>query len=63
MYLPEGERGAHRRDFALVSRFPGPAGNHIMVLTSGGRNAGLMEVVGTLASAEVVDVHSLVAMP
>lgn len=54
VYSPEGELGAHHRDFALVSRFPGPAGNHIMVLTSGGRNAGLMEVVSTLASAEGV---------
>jgi hypothetical protein len=54
VYAPEGELGAHHRDFALVSRFPGSAGKHIMVLTSGGRNAGLMEVVSTLTSAEGV---------
>jgi hypothetical protein len=54
VYSPEGELGAHHRDYALVSRFPGSAGNQIMVLTSGGRNAGLMEVVSTLTSAEGV---------
>lgn len=51
VYAPEGELGAHHRDYALVSRFPGSAGNHIMVLTSGARNAGLLQVVSTLTSA------------
>src|SRR5512139_2226843 len=54
VYAPEGELGAHHRDFALVSRFAGSAGNHIMVLTSGGRNAGLLEVIGTLTTPQGV---------
>jgi hypothetical protein len=54
IHAPEGELGAHHRDFALVSRFAGPAGNHILVLTSGGRSAGLLEVVSRLTSAEGV---------
>lgn len=63
VYSPEGELGAHHRDYALVSRFTGPSGNHIMVLTSGGRNAGLLEVVSTLTSAEGVKAIEKAAGP
>ncbi|MEO6187051.1 MAG: hypothetical protein ABIP38_15590 [Steroidobacteraceae bacterium] len=51
-YLPEGDLGAHHKDYALVARFPGPTGNSIMVFTSGGRNAGLLQVVRSLTSPE-----------
>lgn len=51
-YAPEGDLGDHRKDYALVSRFAGPAGNSIMVFTSGGRNAGLLQVVRTLTTPE-----------
>lgn len=52
VYMPEGVLGEHHTDYALVARYPGPAGNSIMVFTSGGRNAGLLQVVRSLTSAE-----------
>ena len=52
IYAPEGSLGDHHKDYALVARFPGPAGNGIMVFTSGGRNSGLLQVVRTLTSPE-----------
>jgi hypothetical protein len=52
VFLPEGALGGHRLDYALAAKFTGPEGNHIMILTSGVRNAGLMQVVRTLTSAE-----------
>ena len=52
VYLPEGGLGAHHKDYALVARYPGPAGNSIMIFTSGGRNAGLLQVVRTLTSSD-----------
>ncbi len=55
VYLPEGELGDHHKDYALVARYPGPAGNSIMVFTSGGRNAGLLQVVRTLTTPEGMD--------
>jgi hypothetical protein len=51
-YLPEGELGGHHKDYALVARYPGPNGNSIMVFTSGGRNAGLLQIVHSLTSPE-----------
>jgi hypothetical protein len=49
-FLPEGELGAQHLDYALAARFTGPTGNHILIFTSGGRNAGLLQVVRTLTS-------------
>jgi hypothetical protein len=51
-YLPEGDLGDHHTEYALVARYPGPVGNCIMILTSGGRNAGLVQVVRMLTSPE-----------
>jgi hypothetical protein len=51
-FLPEGELGAQHLDYALAARFDGPTGNHILIFTSGGRNAGLLQIVRTLTSAE-----------
>jgi hypothetical protein len=51
-YQPEGNLGDRHKDYALVARYPGPAGNTIMVFTSGGRSAGLLQVVRTLTTAE-----------
>lgn len=51
-YQPEGSLGDHHKDYALVARYPGPAGNSIMVFTSGGRSAGLSQIVRTLTTAE-----------
>jgi len=55
VYLPEGELGDHHKDYALVARYPGPAGNSIMVFTSGGRNSGLLQVVRTLTTTAGMD--------
>jgi hypothetical protein len=52
LHLPEGDLGGHHKDYALVSRFEGPGGNHILIITAGGRNAGLAQVVRTATSAE-----------
>jgi hypothetical protein len=51
-YLPEGDLAAHYRDFALVSAYPGPTGNRIVVFTAGGRNAGLLQIVRAFTSPE-----------
>jgi hypothetical protein len=51
-FLPEGELGEHHKDYALAARFPGPGGNTILIVTSGGRNAGLQQMVRTLTSPE-----------
>ena len=51
-YEPEGSLGDHHTDYALVARYPGPAGNSIMVFTSGGRSAGLSQVVRTLTTED-----------
>jgi hypothetical protein len=54
-HLPEGDLADHHKDYALVSRFEGPGGNHILIITAGGRNAGLAQVVHTATSAEGLD--------
>jgi hypothetical protein len=50
--LPEGTLAGQRMDYALFAKFPGPAGNHIMIFTSGLLNAGLLQNVRTLTSPE-----------
>jgi hypothetical protein len=52
VFLPEGELGGQHKDYALAARFEGPTGNHIMIFTSGGRNAGLLQIVRTLTSPD-----------
>jgi hypothetical protein len=54
-YEPEGSLGDHHKDYALVARYPGPAGNSIMVFTAGGRSAGLSQIVRTLTTAQGLD--------
>jgi hypothetical protein len=51
-FVPEGMLAGQRMDYALFAKFPGPAGNHIMIFTSGLRNAGLLQNVRTLTSPE-----------
>jgi hypothetical protein len=52
-------------DYALAAKFLGPNGNHIMVFTSGVRNAGLLQVVRTATSSDGLDrlERSLLATP
>jgi len=52
VFLPEGALGEHRKDYALVSRFRGPEGSQVVIVTAGGRNAGLSQVVRTVTSPE-----------
>jgi hypothetical protein len=52
VFIPEGTLAGQRMDYALVAKFPGPAGNHIMIFTSGLRNAGLLQNVRALTSPE-----------
>lgn len=51
VHLPEGDLADHHKDYALVTRSAGPAGNHILIITAGGRNAGLAQVVHMATSA------------
>lgn len=50
-YASEGSLGDHHKEYALAARFPGPEGNTLMIITSGGRNAGLLEVTRMLTSS------------
>ena len=52
VFLPEGVLSAQHVDYALAAKFIGPTGNHIMIFTSGARNAGLLQIVRTLTSAD-----------
>ncbi|MET0293132.1 MAG: hypothetical protein ABW136_12295, partial [Steroidobacteraceae bacterium] len=52
VFRPEGDLGEHRKDYALVSRFRGPEGSQVVILTAGGRNAGLTQVVRTVTTPE-----------
>jgi hypothetical protein len=49
-YVPEGSLAAQHLDYALAAKFIGPTGNHIMIITSGARNGGLLQIVRTLTS-------------
>jgi hypothetical protein len=51
-FLPEGALANQRTDYGLAAKFVGPSGNHIVILTSVGRNAGLLQIVRTLTSPE-----------
>ncbi len=49
---PAGELGSQHTDYALAAKFLGPGGNHILIFTSGARNAGLLQIVRTMTSPE-----------
>jgi hypothetical protein len=50
VFAPKGALGGEHLDYALAAKFLGPGGNHIMIFTSGARNAGLLQIVRTLTS-------------
>jgi hypothetical protein len=52
LHAPEGELSSDRTDYALVSRVRGPGGNLIMIITAGGRGAGLAQVIRSTTSPE-----------
>jgi hypothetical protein len=49
-YLPEGELTVKHTEYALAARFVGPGGNHILILTPGARNSGMLLTVRTFTS-------------
>jgi hypothetical protein len=55
VFLPEGVLSGQRMDYALATKFTGPDGNHIMIFTSGVRNAGVLQIVRTLTSPAGLD--------
>jgi hypothetical protein len=52
VFSPQGALGGERLDYALAARFTGPTGNHIMIFTSGARNAGLLQIVRSFTSPD-----------
>jgi hypothetical protein len=52
LHTPEGELSRERTDYALVSRQRGPGGNLIMIITAGGRGAGLTQVIRSTTSPD-----------
>jgi hypothetical protein len=51
-FVPAGELADQRTDYGIAAKFRGPTGNQIMVLAAMARNAGLLQIVKTLTSAE-----------
>jgi hypothetical protein len=49
-FLPEGEVTGKHIEYALAARFVGPSGNHIVILTPGARNSGMLLTVRTFTS-------------
>lgn len=49
-FLPEGEITVKHTEYALAARFVGPGGNHIIILTPGARNSGMLLTVRTFTS-------------
>jgi hypothetical protein len=49
-FLPEGELTGKHTEYALAARFVGPGGNHIVILTPGARNSGMLLTVRTFTS-------------
>ena len=49
-YLPDGELTVKHTEYALAARFVGPSGNHIVILTPGARNSGMLLTVRTFTS-------------
>jgi hypothetical protein len=52
VFAPQGTLGAERVDYAIVAEIVGPSGNHILILTAGARNAGILQVARTVTSSE-----------
>jgi hypothetical protein len=49
-FMPEGEITVKHTEYALAARFRGPGGHHIVILTPGGRNSGMLLTVRTFTS-------------
>src|SRR6185369_3920256 len=44
-FLPDGPFTEKHTEYALAARFVGPVGNHIMILTPGTRNSGMLQII------------------
>ena len=53
-FMPEGALSAEHVDYALAAKFVGPTGNHMMIVTAGARNAGVLQIVRTVTSPDGV---------
>jgi hypothetical protein len=49
-FLPEGELTAKHTEYALAARFDAPGGNHVIILTPGARNSGMMQIIRMVTS-------------
>jgi hypothetical protein len=49
-YLPVGGFTEQHTEYALAARFIGPGGNHIVILTPGSRNSGMLQVIRMLTT-------------
>jgi hypothetical protein len=49
-FVPEGEITVKHTEYALAARFVGPGGHHIVILTPGARNSGMLLTVRTFTS-------------
>jgi hypothetical protein len=49
-FVPDGEITVKHTEYALAARFVGPSGNHIVILTPGARNSGMLLTVRNFTS-------------
>jgi hypothetical protein len=50
-FLPDGPFTDKHTEYALAARFVGPGGNHIVLLTPGTRNSGMLQVIHMFTTA------------
>ena len=51
-FLPDGPFTEKHTEYALAARFVGPSDNHIVILTPGTRNSGMLQIIQMFTTAE-----------
>jgi hypothetical protein len=51
-FLPDGHFTEKHTEYALAARFVGPSDNHIVILTPGTRNSGMLQIMRMFTSTE-----------
>ena len=51
-FLPDGPFTEKHTEYALAARFVGPVGNHIVILTPGTRNSGMLQIIRMFTTTE-----------
>lgn len=51
-FLPDGPFTEKHTEYALAARFVGPNGNHIVILTPGTRNSGMLQIIRMVTTTE-----------